>query len=403
MRGHEISWPKAIILPAALVFLFVMWGFVQAYVPITQRIVVDGLPVFKTISVNPMLTANNTLYFLAHLLFFLGVFALCIGRAKAIDLLKSIGIASGIYATYGFIVYISGNDTILWIEKWENLSSLTSTFVNRNNYAAYAGIGLQCLVAYMIFWTQDELAKGLHGRELFRHFLNAIIRKVWWLPLAISITLSALLLSNSRAGFGSIAISVFILVIISLNRNRNDNFTIIKPVVTVAIMIALIAVFFAISGEGMDQRLQRRDVALDIRFKAYPYMIQAIMDQPLTGFGLGSFDEVFRVYRGADVTTYFDRAHNDYLEIVMNAGIPAAIIIVVACALPLITLLSALKQGAQYRSFIALGITVTLQLGLHSLVDFSLQIPAVSYTWVTIIAASLAIAIRCRKENIASC
>ncbi len=169
----------------------------------------------------------------------------------------------------------------------------------------------------------------------------------------------------------------------------------------VSAVIAVAAGLFALSGDALDQRLQG-GATLDARFTAYPHMVQAIMDQPLTGFGLGTFDEVFRVYRGPDVTIYFDRAHSDYLEIAMNAGIPAATILVIACGLPLITLFSALKHGAQYRSFIALGITVTMQLGLHSLVDFSLQMPAVSYTWVAVVAASMAIAIHCKKETIST-
>lgn len=134
-----------------------------------------------------------------------------------------------------------------------------------------------------------------------------------------------------------------------------------------------------------------------MHFKAYPYMINAIMDQPFSGFGLGTFDEVYQTYRGPDVTTYFDRAHSDYLEIALTAGIPAAVILIIACMLPIFMLSGALKYGAQYRSFIALGISVTLQLGLHSLVDFSLQMPAVSYTWLAVLAASMAIAVRCKK------
>lgn len=390
------DWPSGIWLPASLISIFAAWGFLQAYLPVSNESALGNLPSFSTISVNPALTLNNAIFFLAHLIFFVCVYAYCTRRDKAANILKFIAIVVGIYAAYGFAIYVSGNQTILWFDKWANQNSLTSTFVNRNSYAAYAGIGLQCLIAYAFFWTQAELAEGRTGRELYRHVIETMLVKAWWLPLAIILTTSALLLTNSRAGFSSVAVGVFLLLVLSPNRYQKNRKSTIKSIVIIFGLVAVAVSLFALSGDNLDQRLQS-DASLDMRFKAYPYMIDAIFNKPLTGYGLGTFEEIFRVYREADVTANFDRAHNDYLELALTAGIPAAIILIIACILPLFTLIGALKFGAQYRSFIALGITATIQLGLHSFVDFSLQMPAVSYTWLAILSASLAIAVRCKK------
>ena len=396
-RREQIQqWPRSIIISSGLVVVFILWGFVQAYMVLGTGTVIADLAPIKTVSVNPALTLSNTIFFLSHLIFFLGVFAYCSRREKAVNLLKVSGVIVAIYAAYGFIIYVSGNDTILWFKKWASPYSLTSTFVNRNSFAAYAAIGLQCLIAYSFFWVQDELAEGRTGRELYRHILETMMAKAWWLPLAIFLTISALLLTSSRAGVGAAFIGVLVLLLLSPNRYKQELGGGLKTImITIGFLIIGIGIF-ALSGEALDQRLQA-DATVSMRFTAYPYMISAIMDNPITGFGLGTFDEVFRVYRGPDVTVYFDRAHSDYIEIALTAGIPAAIILVLACALPIFTLSSALKYGAQYRSFIALGISVTLQLGLHSLVDFSLQMPAVSYTWLAVLAASMAIAVRCKR------
>ncbi|WP_262693312.1 O-antigen ligase family protein [Kordiimonas aquimaris] len=395
-RNQTPSWPLAISLPASLAMLFVVWGFIQAYFYTAAGASIAGLASTESISVNPALTVSNTIYFLSHLVFFLCVFSFCSRRDKAVNILKNIGIIIAIYAAYGFIIYVSGNDTILWFKKWANLNSLTSTFVNRNSFASYAAIGLQCLIAYAFFWAQDELAEGRTGRELYRHILETMMVKAWWLPLAIFLTASALLLTSSRAGFSAAVAGVFILLLLSPNRYKQEGGGTLKAGLIVIGFIVLSGSIFTLSGEILDQRLQA-DATLDMRFKAYPYMINAIMDSPLTGFGLGTFDEVFQAYRGPDVIVYFDRAHSDYLEIALTAGIPAAIILVLACIMPIFTLSGALKYGAQHRSFIALGISVTIQLGLHALVDFSLQMPAVSYTWLAVLAASMAIAIRCKR------
>ncbi len=396
-----VRWSASMKATVIGISIFVVWGFVQAIVPVgfVGLIDVEGVDNILAqkgfISVDPAKTISNTAYFLSHLVFFVLVYEFCSRREKAVNLIRFCGVVAALYAGYGFIVFVSGNDTILWFEKWANPTSLTSTFVNRNSFAAYAGIGLQCLIAYALFWTQDELAEGRTGRELYRHVLETMLTKAWWLPLAILVTAVALLLTNSRAGFGSVAVAIFILFIISPNRygEKNGGWA---SLVRAAIIVAIGVGIFSLSGEMLDQRLQN-DASLDQRFSAYPLIIEAIFDRPIAGFGLGTFDDVFRLYRDETITIYFDRAHSDYLELALTAGIPAAILLVTSGAILIVVLAAALKYGNQYRSFIALGITASVQLGLHSAVDFSLQMPAVSYLWCAIVAGALAIAYRCKR------
>src|SRR6516162_760929 len=55
-----------------------------------------------------------------------------------------IGIAAigALYAGWGLIVYGTGNRTVLWFNKWAYFDDLTSTFVNRNSFATFAGLAL---------------------------------------------------------------------------------------------------------------------------------------------------------------------------------------------------------------------------------------------------------------------
>jgi O-antigen ligase len=388
-------------LPLALLFLFVGWGFLQSAglnwgLASTDIEAVNSLLLANgAISINQSVTVSNAVFFLSHIVFFVLVYLASNRRQYSVEILRFCGACVAVYATYGFIVYVSGNDTILWFEKWTNYSSLTSTFVNRNSFAAFAGMGLQCLIAYAIYWSFEELTEGRTGREKVRHILETMLIKAWWLPLAIFVTVSALLLTSSRAGFASTAVAVFLLLVMSPNR-YGEKVNLVKAGSYGAVILGLAIAAFSLSGDILDSRLQV-DASLDQRFIAYPYIIEAIGDRPLVGFGLGTFEEVFRFYRGPDVTIYFDRAHSDYLELAMTAGIPATVAFLLACLLPIIMLVRSLKYGAQYRSLIAVGMTVSIQLALHSLVDFSLQMPAVSYMACAIIASSIALAYRCRS------
>lgn len=394
---------SALAIKAAVVGIsvFIAWGFLQALVPMGAGAVFDIssvdniLSASGVVSVDPAKTLSNALFFLSHLVFFILVYQYCSRREKTVNFIRFCGVIGSLYAAYGFIVFVSGNDTILWFEKWANQSSLTSTFVNRNSFAAYVGLGLQCLIAYAFFWAQDELAEGRTGRELYRHVLETMLTKAWWLPLAILLCVVALMLTNSRAGFGSGAVAIFLLFLLSPNRYGDKNSgwgSILRAATVVAIGVGV----FSLSGEMLDHRLQS-DASLDQRFSIYPIVLDAMSNRPIVGYGLGTFEDVFRVFRDDTVTLYFVRAHSDYLEVALTAGILAAVLLVVSIAALVFQLVASLKFGNQYRSFIVLGITASVQLALHSLVDFSLQIPAVSYLWCAIIAASLAAAHRCKR------
>ncbi len=126
--------------------------------------------------------------------------------------------------------------------------------------------------------------------------------------------------------------------------------------------------------------------------------MDGISDRPLSGFGLGTFEKIFSSYRDDTVTVWFKRAHSDYLELTLTAGIPATLLLLLVFFTLIVYLICRLSTGTKYSSFIALGITSSIQLAIHSLVDFPLQIPAVSFFWCAILAASIAIAYKCESN-----
>lgn len=391
-----------IFFPTLLVFLFLGWGLLQALLPVGKTMILDIAAVDErltqtgVISAIPNATLTNVAYFWSHLVVFVAAYVFSESRMAGVQLFRFCAIVGAAYALYGFIVFAAGNDYVLWFEKIVSLNSLTSTFINRNSYAAYAGLGLQCLVAYAFFWTQKEIAEGRTGKERVRQVLEALITRAWWLPLSIFIMATALILTNSRAGFGSAAIGLTTLILLSPNNFKAERLAGLKRALPAVILIALAATVFTISGEVLEARLQNTELDV-LRSQAYDTIAVVIQDYPLTGTGLGTFQEVFLTYQPFAFTGFFDRAHSDHLELMMTAGIPAAILLYVAFAYIAFKLIRALKCGLEYRSFIALGFSVLVQLGLHSFVDFSLQMPANSYLFVVILGGSLAIARRCEQ------
>ncbi|NVJ98913.1 MAG: O-antigen ligase family protein [Alphaproteobacteria bacterium] len=368
---------------------FIVWGFVQAWLPVGHFVDVGALSaegmVPGVLSVNPSATLAVSLYFLAHLLFFICVFVTCRREQDPARFVRNLGIIVALYALYGFAVFVTGNKYILWFEKWANPEYLTATFVNRNSFAAYAGLGLLCLLTHA--HTQMR-TNSINNIEDLVH----VFTRVWWLPVSILLVTFSLMLTGSRAGFISVALGVATLLLLNILGGRGERTWQRKKLISaVAITVAAIGIF-SFSSDDLGDRLSV-GVGNDARLAVYPLVVDAIADQPAAGFGLGTFEESFRIYRTSTIRDlYFDRGHNDYLELAMTAGIPAALVLLLAFAMAALVLWRGWRHSRSMGPYIAPGLAAMVQLAAHSLVDFSLQMPAVSYLWVAVIAVSLAAA-----------
>ena len=95
-------------------------------------------------------------------------------------------VAAGVaYAVYGLVVHLGDLKEVLWIDKYTYWESLTGTFINRNSYAAYAGIGLVVTVGLLLQQlrqTKQPAHLGWRGRLV--HFLDHLGFGVWVLIAA---------------------------------------------------------------------------------------------------------------------------------------------------------------------------------------------------------------------------
>ena len=107
---------------------------------------------------------------------------------------------------------------------------------------------------------------------------------------------------------------------------------------------------------------------------------KAIGDSPWWGWGLGSFADIYAVYQPKEIVQPNDKAHSTPIETVVELGIPGAVASLAGGADPLGHLPAGrlapptsppLSAGSR---LCGLGIAI-----LHSIVDFSLQIPAIGF------------------------
>jgi O-antigen ligase len=241
-------------------------------------------------------------------------------------------------------------------------------------------MGLCILVTVCVAGTAFRM-KPFPGdwREKLRARVELLSHKAW-IPLCLFIQVTALFLSHSRGGiFATVAAILFLTIAISqapsLGRTRYLGL--------IALPVLMLLVVFLVSGETILTRLADADQDSGDRLVIFKLTAQAIRDYPLLGTGFGSFTELFPVYRTEAIPTGFvNAAHNDYLENMLELGIPAAL----ALFASLLWLTGLCVRGLRVRRRNALlpclGVAATALVGVHSLVDFSLQIPAVTALYI---------------------
>jgi O-antigen ligase len=342
------------------------------------------------LSVNP----NATLTGLMHLLTYGGIFWLSFELTRTSErawfAIRAIVWIGTVYAVYGIAIYMAGNDWIVIYPKWTYLDSLTSTFVNRNSYATFAGLTLLAAIAVFVRHMAPFFALKHPVRLKIVLIVEEVAARAAIKTFSIISIAVALLLSASRGGTGSTAIGLLVLGAIYTVRKRLKR----RPIfgLILATTIAAIIIFTA-SGNHLSKRLpdNQLQASLDVRTDIFAITWDAIMSSPWKGTGFGTFEDVFPAYRQGNYSPLilWDKAHNTYLENALELGIPAALLLNFSIALIAIQCLRGALTRKRDRIIPALGVAASVLVGLHSLGDFSLQIPAVSILYAALMGVSV--------------
>jgi len=347
-----------------------------------------GIALGGAVSVDPTMTATAIL----RLLCYGGVFLLAVQlgreRTRAREALIAVAIAGLFYAVYGLVAHLSGWERILWLDKWAYIGDLTSTFVNRNAYGAYAGLGVLCCLALFF----HALRERRHGKARRAYELaETVLLRALPLLLGAVVVGSALLLSHSRGAFVSTGVGILALMMAVTTAG------LVRPRVTLGVGFALSGIGVAVlgvSGDGTVRRLANvaQNGIADVRPDLFRLTVDAIHDAPLTGHGLGAFLPAFRIYRDASLSapTVWEFAHNVHLETAMDLGLPAAGLLYFAWAAALFVCLRGLVRRRRDQIHPSVALAAATLVAAHGAVDFSIQMPAVAVTTMLLLGVGYA-------------
>ena len=202
---------RQIKAPAALFAAVVLWILIQnatwtpdwLHHPIWQM-TADALdrPVAGSISVNRDLTSLALLRLITAASVFWIALQLCRDASRANFLLKSVAAISCAYAAYGLFAFALMPGRVLWFTRpFPRTDFVTSTFINPNSFATYAGMGLVVICGLILRLYRDEFtAVGGSIRFRIASFIEVTGQRGAVLFGGGFVVLVALLLSQSRGG-----------------------------------------------------------------------------------------------------------------------------------------------------------------------------------------------------------
>jgi len=311
-------------------------------------------------------------------------------RGRARTLLWVMGISGAVYAIYGIISHLSDPTQILWREKTAYVGDVTGTFINRNTAAVYFG---SCAVVCLMLLC-DRIRRDLpHGpikwRKLADRLMTKAPRPVIVLFVMVFLCLAAMFMTDSRAG---VLLSLMGLVMAFTLFFRRD---LPRRTGLVSMLLgcgAVVLVLLEFMGGEISARFAAQGLASEGRLSVWRATLRMIADHPWLGTGQGTFVWSFPAYRPDDISMVgvWDRAHNTLLELAADMGIPLAALV----GLGWILIFAVLIHGVCVRRrdlLIPVSALAVATLGvLHSLVDFSLQIPGYAIPALALVGAGLA-------------
>lgn len=339
-----------------------------------------GEPLAGAIALEPGTGGHQAMRLLAYGGVFFLAFALCRDRQRArlaFIVIATVGLA---YAAYGLFAMFAGYKTIIGLVPSSYTRSVTSTFINRNSYATYGGLCVIIAMAPLLSELRHVLRSGASPISLLRTVSEEATPVFYIAALAVATGVMAVILTGSRAGVASLLLGfavfgVGMLIVRDLSLRAFLGL--------IGLGAACVATALVISGGFLVERVTD-GMERDARWVLFEVGRQIAGDRPVTGHGLGGFAAAFNIgLRAAPgFDAYVDYAHNSYLELGIEGGIPALLISLALVGMAVGICITGLFSRSRGTSFAIATIAGTALIAGHALFDFSLQMPAVAVTFM---------------------
>ncbi|MFK7819101.1 MAG: O-antigen ligase family protein [Planctomycetaceae bacterium] len=294
-----------------------------------------------------------------------------------------------------FAVAINGAALSIWglFQQWncpnellpgvpcEVNSIIFSTYVNHSSAAGFVNMCLGSAIGLLLwryrsaYGSQTEASFSVSLRNVLRSLTPILLL----LSLLTTVMIAGLVSSLSRGGCLAAVIS-FVVVTLFAARRQTSSAGFNAGVVASAIGIGLL-IWIGFS-DALASRyattVQGDGIVQDNRLDHWSDGLRAARDFLPTGSGLGTYSSIYLLFEQNDNPHWFRHAHNQYLEALVDGGIPGLLLMLAAIGL--------VGYGCWYlatnrevgvHSWFGIGAMFLLvSQAVHATTDFGLYLPA---------------------------
>jgi len=336
---------------------------------------VQLLPLANTLSRDPYST-RLVLVQLATLLIYFAATLVFVDTPHRLRLLVRTIIIFGFFlAIFGLTQSFTSPTKVYWVREL-NESTAFGPFINRHHFAGYMELTIALPLGLLFAGAVDKEKMMLY---LFVAGLMGI----------------ALVMTTSRGGIISLVAEIVFLVIVPAlwrsqkEKRREERHHVkksrlkqigIRVGITAALLLSLFVGVISLGGEFSIYRFidtVNTDDPTTGRAHFWSVTLDIIRANPYLGTGLGAFGVVYTKYDSRNGLFRLEQAHNDYLQVLSDAGIIGGLLALSFVALLFYKALQRAKSADDFRRGVALaGLGGCFAVLVHSFFDFTLHTTA---------------------------
>jgi O-antigen ligase len=310
-------------------------------------------------------------------------------------------VAIGLFeAVFGLAQYLTGWQQIWNFRRRFYIGSATGTYVNHNHFAGLLEMIFPLALGLAFYHAQKARHHSRHSS--MRGFLDQLGRPEMLKSLLLLLVATTLFLATvfslSRMGMISMFASIGVMGAVQCSGKSRSLLAAVLTLVLLASGVAAsmwVGVAPVVEHFGQLPRNEAPAHSSEGRVALWGDTLKLIGEHPWTGVGLGCFEVAFTAVQSIQLTYVADHAHNDYLELAAELGLPAAVLLFSLLLWLAGRILRASRRAqSSLRRALALGSLGGIgALLVHSVADFNLYIPANALVFAVLLGMGYAMSL----------
>lgn len=393
---------RPLYVPLGLGTVALAWGVIQV-LPIVPAswahpvwsIASGGLgrALPATISLDPWRTEGELAKLAGYAMTAWLFYSLSRDNARARFLFSAVVLVGVFYVAYSWVFAVMGwSQFQLFYSARDIGNRIAAPFVNRDSLATYSGVITLCCGALLFERAAAQLVRGRGALRAFFSLIQFAFGRGTPIVLAMLAAFSLEVATGSLGGTLSMLAGIFAMLVLALGGWLRSRIDLATGLTGAALAISLAALLVLNGGEIGNRlgEIASTGLAEQLRLDLWSAAQHMIKDAPLLGLGLGTYENAYPMYAQTLYPFVMDKAHNDFLELAAGWGLPAAIVwcgaigwLVAMCVRGVFV-----RRRGRILPLVAVGATVLV--GVHALVEFSLQIPAIALLYAALLGLGVA-------------